>query len=53
MADQLSFDWPTGVALEADDFFVSDANRNAYAMILTPDTWPERKLVLPGPQGCG
>ncbi|MEL6839549.1 MAG: DnaA/Hda family protein [Pseudomonadota bacterium] len=53
MADQLSFDWPTGVALGADDFFVSDANAQAYAMINAPETWPDRKLVIAGPDGCG
>jgi len=53
MADQLTFDWPTGVALGPDDFFVSAANAQAYAMIGTPETWPENKLVLTGPDGCG
>ena len=53
MANQLSFDWPTGVALGPDDFFVSEANAQAYAMIGTPDTWPDRKLVVVGPHGCG
>ncbi|MDP5084719.1 MAG: DnaA/Hda family protein [Yoonia sp.] len=53
MANQLAFDWPTGVALGPDDFFVSEANAQAYAMLCAPDTWPERKLVLTGPKGCG
>ena len=53
MADQLAFDWPTGVALGPDDFFVSAANAQAYAMLETPDAWPERKLALIGPMGCG
>ncbi|WP_296427489.1 DnaA/Hda family protein [Yoonia sp.] len=53
MADQLYFEWPTGVALGPDDFFVSEANAHAYAMLSMPDTWPERKLVLTGPKGCG
>ena len=53
MSDQLSFDWPTGVALGVQDFFVSDANAQAYAMIEAPDTWPDRKLVIAGPHGCG
>jgi chromosomal replication initiation ATPase DnaA len=50
---QLTFDWPTGIALGADDFFVSDANAQAYAMVQSPATWPDRKLVLVGPHGCG
>ncbi|MFQ1702136.1 chromosomal replication initiator DnaA [Loktanella agnita] len=53
MANQLSFDWPTGVALGPDDFFVSAANAQAFAMMQTPETWPDRKLVIAGPQGCG
>jgi chromosomal replication initiation ATPase DnaA len=53
MIDQLSFDWPTGVALGPDDFFVSEANAQAYAMIGAPEAWPDRKLVIVGPSGCG
>lgn len=53
MADQLAFDWPTGVALGPDDFFVSEANARAYAMIGSPEAWPERKLALIGPEGSG
>ena len=53
MPDQLAFDWPTGVALGPDDFFVSDANAQAYAMIGAPETWPEKKLALVGPKGSG
>lgn len=53
MADQLSFDWPTGVALGPDDFFVSQANAQAFAMLRTPQSWPEGKLVLTGQTGAG
>jgi len=53
MSDQLVFDWPTGVALGPDDFFVSVANAQAFAMLGTPETWPEQKLALIGPKGCG
>ena len=53
MADQLSFDWPTGVALGPDDFFVAQANAQAYAMLADPAGWPDRKLVIAGPMGCG
>ncbi len=53
MAGQLAFDWPTGVALGPDDFFVSQANAQAFTMLSTPETWPERKLVLTGPKGSG
>ena len=53
MADQLAFDWPTGVARGPDDFFVSDANAQACAMIAAPETWPDGKLALIGPSGSG
>lgn len=53
MPDQLSFDWPTGVALGPDDFFVSEANAQAFAMLNAPDSWPEHKLAVVGPDGCG
>ncbi|EBA12560.1 DnaA ATPase domain-containing protein [Roseobacter sp. CCS2] len=53
MSNQLAFDWPTGVALGPDDFFVSDANAQAFAMLSTPEAWPEQKLALIGPSGCG
>ena len=53
MAEQLIFDWPTGVALGDEDFFVAGPNAQAYAMIANPDGWPEGKLVLVGPEGAG
>ena len=53
MAEQLIFDWPTGVALGEEDFFTSPANANAYAMIMAPQSWPEGKLVLVGEAGAG
>ncbi len=53
MPEQLIFDWPTGVALGPADFFVSAANASAFAMIETPEDWPEGKLCLVGPAGAG
>lgn len=53
MDEQLVFDWPTGVALGPDNFFVSQANEQAFAMIQAPDNWPEKKLCLTGPRGAG
>ncbi|PUB18681.1 DnaA ATPase domain-containing protein [Yoonia sediminilitoris] len=53
MSDQLTFDWPTGVALGPDDFFVSDTNARAFTMLCTPEAWPDRKLALVGPPGSG
>lgn len=53
MSRQLSFDWPARVSLGPDDFFVSTANAQAYAMITDHDGWPEGKLALIGPPGSG
>lgn len=53
MADQLAFDWPTGVALGPDDFFVSQANEQAFTMLSGPEAWPEGKLTIVGPPGSG
>ena len=53
MAVQLTFDLPAGVALTAGDFFVSEANAAAYVLVTHVDSWPERKLVLTGPEGSG
>jgi len=53
MAEQLIFDLPAHEALGPEDFFVSDANRDAVAMVTGPETWPENKLVLVGPPRSG
>lgn len=53
MPRQLTFDLPRNVALGIDDFFVSDANAQAYAMVRNPDAWPNGKLALIGPAGSG
>jgi chromosomal replication initiation ATPase DnaA len=53
MPEQLTFQWPAGIALTAGDFFVSEANAAAYVLVTHPDSWPERKLVLTGPAGSG
>ena len=53
MAHQLTFDWPVGVALGDEDFFVAAPNREAYAMVGAPAAWPQGKLVLTGPEGSG
>jgi chromosomal replication initiation ATPase DnaA len=52
-AAQIGFDWPPRVDLGADAFFVSDANRDAHAVVTDPAGWPEGKLVLTGPPGSG
>ncbi|WP_238113090.1 DnaA ATPase domain-containing protein [Yoonia sp. I 8.24] len=53
MAEQLTFNWPTGVALGPNDFFVSAANAQAFAMLTAPQSWPDRKMVIVGPKGSG
>ncbi len=53
MAEQLSFDWPVRVALGAGDFFVTQANDRAFAMVSDPGHWPDGKLALIGPPGSG
>lgn len=52
-AEQLSFDWTLPVALGPEDFFVSDSNADAQAMIAGGLRWPEGKLALVGPPGSG
>ena len=53
MARQLAFDLPADVRLGPEDFFVSQANEQAYAMVTTPADWPDGKLALVGPAGSG
>lgn len=53
MAQQLTFEWPTGVALGPQDFFVSEANDAAFTQATDPALWPDGKLVIVGPAGCG
>ena len=53
MPRQLVFDLGARPALGREDFFVSDANAMAVAMVDAPLTWPQNKLILVGPQGSG
>ncbi len=53
MAEQLIFDLPTNEALGPEDFFVSEANRDAVRMVTQELDWPEQKLVVVGPKGSG
>lgn len=53
MAEQLGFDLPARAALGRDDFFVSEANAMALALV---DSWPQwagNKLAIIGPEGSG
>ncbi|MEL7460664.1 MAG: DnaA/Hda family protein [Pseudomonadota bacterium] len=53
MPEQLVFDLPRRASMTRGDFFVSDANAAAVALIDAPATWPHGRLVLAGPKGCG
>lgn len=53
MSDQLVFDWPNDAGLKAEDFFVCGPNAQAVTMLRAPETWPEQKLALVGPEGSG
>lgn len=53
MPRQLSFDLPARLAQGRGDYFVSDANRDACAMVTGAQAWPQNKLVLIGPTGAG
>ena len=53
MPEQLIFDWQQEADLKPEDFFVSEANANAAAMVQDPALWPEKKLVITGAQGAG
>jgi chromosomal replication initiation ATPase DnaA len=52
-AEQLSFDWTLPVALGPEDFFVSESNAAAHAMVAGGLRWPEGRLALVGPEGSG
>ncbi len=53
MAEQLTFELPVKPALGRGDFFVSEANAVAVAMLEATDTWPLSKQVLIGGEGSG
>ncbi|MEE2945641.1 MAG: DnaA/Hda family protein [Pseudomonadota bacterium] len=53
MAEQLSLDLPVRPALGRDDFFVSDANAMAVALVENWPNWNGGKLVITGPAGSG
>jgi chromosomal replication initiation ATPase DnaA len=50
---QLAFDLPVAPAYGRRDFFVSDANRSALAMVEDDHAWPVGRMVLSGPPGSG
>ena len=53
MAQQLIFDLPARAAQGRGDFLVTHSNAAAMATVEAWPTWPNRKLVLVGPEGSG
>ncbi|SHG42878.1 HdaA/DnaA family protein [Cognatishimia maritima] len=53
MAQQLSLDLPVRTALGRDDYFVSDANAMAVALVEDWTHWTNGKLIVTGPEGSG
>jgi chromosomal replication initiation ATPase DnaA len=49
----LPLEYPSRTALGRGDFFVSDANALAVAMLDGWHSWPGRKMALVGPEGSG
>ncbi len=55
MAEQrlLDISLPRRRAFERGDFFVSASNDTALAMVEAWESWPNRQLMLTGPEGAG
>lgn len=55
MAEQqlLDISLPRRRAFERDDFYVSASNEAALVMIESTSDWPNRQLILTGPEGAG
>ena len=53
MPEQLGLDLPARTAMGRDDFFVSDANALALALVESWPNWVGGKLAIIGPSGSG
>ena len=53
MSDQLSFELPVRVATGRTEYFLSAANQMAVATIDDLASWPQRKMMVLGPESCG
>lgn len=53
LLEQLQIPLPVLTALGREDFFVSESNAIAVALIEGWEQWPSRKMVLYGPAGSG
>lgn len=53
MPEQLVFDLPHRTARGREDFFISPSNALAVVQVEDWKNWPQRKLLLIGPEGAG
>lgn len=53
MSRQLPLDLTTPPALGREDFLPAPANAEALALLDRPQDWPQRRLLLVGPEGAG
>ncbi|WP_299927985.1 chromosomal replication initiator DnaA [uncultured Pelagimonas sp.] len=53
LVEQLQIPLPVLTALGREDFFVSESNAMAVALVEGWENWPSRKMVLNGPAGSG
>tara|TARA_B100001094_G_C17868385_1_gene640855 strand:- start:1 stop:663 length:663 start_codon:yes stop_codon:yes gene_type:complete len=52
-SSQIPFDLGVRSALDRQDFFVHDSNRQAVSWLDKWPTWPSKALFIHGPSGCG
>jgi len=53
VARQMAFALPLRSASGREDFFISPANALALSTLDAPETWPQGRMLLIGPEGCG
>lgn len=50
---QLTFKFPFKTSYYESDFYVSSNNFDAYKLIESWPEWPDKKINIYGPTGCG
>ena len=50
---QISFAFEVPNLMGADDYIVTDCNKTAFSMVQKWPNWPNKGLVVYGPEGCG
>ncbi len=50
---QFPLDLPVDARFGAEDYFVADANRSAHGLVMRWPDWPDRIVLLAGPEGSG